>query len=95
MSNVNTAVNAIRNMNNDELSQVIDAIKMRRSFIARDTVRSLVKGDVVEFTGRRGTIRGTVEKVNIKKVKVREANSFTVWNVPASMLTVIKDTVEM
>ena len=86
MNNVQTAIAAIHGMNNDELSQVIDAIKMRRSFIARDTARSLTKGDTVEFTGRGGTIRGTVEKINTKNVKVREANSFTVWNVPAAML---------
>jgi hypothetical protein len=45
-------------------------------------------GDVVKFThpktGR--THQGSVVKINIKKIKVREG--LTTWNVPANMLTV-------
>lgn len=47
MSNVQTAVNAIRNMNNDELAQVIEAVKMQRTWLARTATRSLTVGDAV------------------------------------------------
>ena len=54
MNNVQTAINAIRNCNsNDELSQIIVAIKLRRNSISSSAIRSLMVGDTVElrFTG--------------------------------------------
>ena len=86
MNNVQTAVAAIRNMNRDEIDQVVEAIKLQRTFLARSTARSLCVGDSVEFQGRQGRVRGTVEKINRKTVLVREQGSGTRWKVTASLL---------
>lgn len=83
---VQTAITAIRNCNsNDELAQIIDAVKLQRQFISMQNIRSVVVGDTVEFEARGRTVQGTVTKVNRKNVKVQEAG-FGTWNVPASML---------
>lgn len=86
MNNVQTAITAIRNCNtDDELKQVIDAIKMQRQFISMQNIRSVRVGDAVEFDARGRTITGTVTKVNRKNVKVKE-DGYGTWNVPAAML---------
>lgn len=87
MNTVQTAITAIRNCTtDDEILQIIDAVKLQRQFIARQVIRSVSEGDTVEFTARGRVVTGEVTKVNRKNVKVRERGSFTVWNVPASML---------
>ena len=88
MNNVQTAIAAIRNMNNDEINQVVEAIKLQRTFIARTTARSLMVGDIVSFNGRGGaTVTGRVTKINRKTVLVKDSASNTVWRVTASLLT--------
>jgi putative ribosome biogenesis GTPase RsgA len=81
----------IYSMSNDELEQAIVAIKQRRQFLSRSAVRAVRVGDRVSFDSgrnRRGMILGTVEKVNVKNVKVLQDNSMTIWNVPANLLTI-------
>jgi hypothetical protein len=72
----------------EQLRSIGDAVRYRRAQIVKETRRSIMMGDVVKFThpktGR--THRGSVVKINIKNVKVKEG--FTTWNVPANMLTV-------
>jgi len=86
MNTVQTAINAIRNMNNDELNQIIEAVKLQRTYLARSTAKALAVGDTVQFTGRGGnTVTGTVTKINRKTVVVDEG--FTRWKVPASLLS--------
>ena len=54
-------LNAIRNMNNDDLNEVLRAVKDQRNWLARSTARSLTVGDRVRFdAGRRGFILGEV-----------------------------------
>ena len=85
MNNVQKAITAIRNMNNDEINQVVEAIKLQRTFLARSTAKALAVGDTVQFTGRGGRrVTGTVEKVNRKTVIV--ADGMTKWKVTASLL---------
>ena len=87
MSNVNTVITAIRNSDRDELNQMIEAVKLRQTFLARQASRSFVIGDIVSFTGRRNaTVTGRVTKVNQKTVVVLDNNSRTQWKVTASML---------
>jgi len=87
MSNVNTVITAIRNSDRDELNQMIEAVKLRQTFLARQASRSFVIGDIVSFTGRRNaTVTGRVTKVNQKTVVVLDNNSSTQWKVTASML---------
>ena len=86
MSNVQTAVTAIRAMNNDELNQVIEAIKLQRTWLARQQTATLAVGDTVKFQGRGGRkVVGTVTKINRKTVIVKDG--YTNWRVTASLLT--------
>ena len=85
---LNTAIQAIQNSNRDELNQIIAAVKLRQTFLARQASRSFMVGDIVSFTGRRNaTVTGRVTKVNQKTVVVLDNNSSTQWKVTASMLT--------
>mgnify|MGYP003624628244 CR=1 FL=1 len=85
MNNVQTAIAFIRGMNNDEINQVVEAIKLRRTLNARQTARALSVGDTVQFDGRNGCVTGTVEKINIKTVIVNSLGGK--WRVTASALT--------
>ena len=88
-NSVQTAVEAIRNCNNDQLNQVIEAVKLQRTYLARTTARALTVGDLVEFKGRYGnTERGRVQKINPKTVIVDAGH--TRWKVTASLLTVVE-----
>lgn len=87
MNNVQTAITAIRNMNNDEINQVVEAIKLQRTFNARTATRSLMVGDTVSFDARtRGVITGKVLKINLKTVQVRCDRTQGLWKVTASAL---------
>ena len=93
MNSVQTAIEAIRNCDNDELNQVIEAVKLQRTYLARTATRALSKGDVVSFIARNGRqVVGVVAKVNRKTVIVKsgDLNSVfaTQYRVPASMLKI-------
>ena len=84
---LNTAIQAIQNSDRDELNQIIAAVKLRQTYLARQASRSFVIGDTVSFTGRRNVkVTGRVTKVNQKTVVVIDNNSSTQWKVTASML---------
>jgi len=81
----------IKNLNDDQLNEVVEAIKMRRQMLTRENVRQLRAGAIVKFTRSRtgGTVTGTVRKVNRKFVIVEQSIGGTNWKVPANMLTVV------
>lgn len=85
---IQEVVGAITNQawTNDQLMSMAMAIKFAREQLARQTKRKLTVGDSVKFTHTRtGRVHyGTVSKINIKKVIVREGQ--TNWTVPAAML---------
>jgi hypothetical protein len=87
IQDVNSAI-MFGSFTDEQLRSIGDAVRYRRAQIVKETRRSIMMGDVVKFThpktGR--THQGSVVKINIKNVKVRENN--TTWNVPANMLTV-------
>ena len=89
MSNsVTKAVELIYTMDNDELNQVIEAIKMKRQYLSKQAVRSFLVGDIVGFTKKNGVrVTGQVRKVNQKYIIVNESATGTQWRVPATMLT--------
>jgi len=89
MSNLVTrSVELIYQMDHDELNQVIEAIKLKRTHLARQASRSLMVGDTVSFDAKtRGVVTGTVTKVNRKTVQVRCNRTQGLWKVTASMLT--------
>lgn len=88
---INTSIIA-SGFTNEQLTSIGDAIRYARAQLGKDKIRSFKKGDVVKFTStKRGiTVKGTVEKVAIKYVTVREAGTNSLvnglWKVPASML---------
>ena len=91
MNNFATAITAIHKMNNDELNAVVRAIKDRRTYLARQQAVSFAVGDRVSFAARGMQVVGTVTKINIKTVQVRQSNSATVWKVHASLLKPVKE----
>ena len=87
MTMINTVLDQIQRMDNAELNRVVDAVKQRRTYNARNITRKLLVGDVVSFDTRSGTVTGTVRKVNPKTVVVKDSNSNTQWKVTATLLT--------
>jgi uncharacterized protein YkvS len=89
MTNIVTkSVELIYQMDADQIDQVVEAIKLKRTHLAKTIARSIVVGDIVSFSGRRGqTVTGKVTKVNQKTVVVRDSTTQTQWKVTASMLT--------
>jgi hypothetical protein len=88
MSNYQLAADFIlRNATNEDLNNLVEAIKMRRSQITRRTVRCMTIGDTVQFTdrGTRRLYKGTVDAVKIKNIIVN-CGGFK-YSVPASMLS--------
>ena len=87
MNTVLTAVKAIHQANRDELEQIIAAVKLQQTFLAKQSARTFTVGDAVQFKGRAGrTVVGTVSKVNPKTIVV-DSPSQGRWKVTASMLT--------
>jgi ribosomal protein L35AE/L33A len=85
---VTKSVELIYQMDSNQLNEVVEAIKLKRTHLAKQVARSVVIGDIVSFNGRRGqTVTGKVTKVNQKTVVVRDSATQTQWKVTASMLT--------
>ena len=85
---VTQATTLIYSMDSDQLNQIVEAVKLKRTHLAKQVARSIVIGDIVSFSGRRGqTVTGKVTKVNQKTVVVRDSATQTQWKVTASMLT--------
>jgi|13_taG_2_1085334.scaffolds.fasta_scaffold176454_1 hypothetical protein len=84
MSNLNKVLSEIATMDSNEINSVVDAIKLRRTFIARSTVRSFNVGDKVEFDARGGIIQGTITKKAIKNITVDTGQGK--WRVSATLL---------
>jgi hypothetical protein len=84
-SEMDTMNALVSKMSLEDVKMVSERLNMQRTFIGKQTIRTLMKGDKVSFNGRRGLTEGTVLKVNIKNVVVDTGT--TRWNVPASMLT--------
>jgi hypothetical protein len=89
MNNVQKAIQAIRNIETStELNELIEAFKLQRTYLARQSARSLMVGDTVSFDAKmRGQITGQVIKINTKTVQVRCSLTQGLWKVTASMLT--------
>ena len=87
MTMINTVLDQIQRMDNDELNRVIAAVKSQRTYIARNMTRKLLVGDVVSFDTKHRTVTGTVRKINPKTVLVKDSKSATTWKVTATLLT--------
>ena len=83
---VNSVIEDLNKMDNEQLNEVAHAIKLRRNFIASHAVRQFVTGDRVEFNGKRGKVVGEIKKVNRKNLVVEDLNTMQMWKVPANMV---------
>jgi len=95
MNNLATALTAIDKMDNDQLNAVVRKIKERRNYLARQRAVTFMIGDRVSFAARGMQVVGTVTKVNLKTVQVKQSNSMTVWKVHASLLSPVKNMVDI
>jgi hypothetical protein len=79
----------------EELNSIGEALKFNRAQLVKQVKRSVTIGSMVKFTSNRDgtTYVGTVEKIAIKYVTVRENNPRSsargLWRVPASMLEMV------
>lgn len=92
MSAVETIIRELQSIHtNEELSEVIAAIKLRQVFLTRKSIREVRVGAEVRFNARGRVVYGEVTKVNRKTVMVRESGSKfgTNWKVAASLLEVV------
>ena len=90
MDNFTNTIAAIHKMNGDQLNQLVQAIKDRRNFLTRQKAVTFAVGDLVSFAARGMQVLGTVTKINVKTVQVRQNNSHTVWKVHASLLSSVQ-----
>ena len=82
---VTKASELVYQMDNDQLNQLVESIKLKRTHLSRQAVRSFSVGNVVSFTSRDGnTYTGTVRKVNRKYIVVDTPQGS--YRVPATML---------
>jgi hypothetical protein len=90
---VTKASEIIYQMDAEQLTQVVDAIQLKRQYLAKQAIKNFIKGDMVQFTSRRtgGKVNATVEKVNKKYVIVSTHIGGEKWRVPATMLTKLSD----
>lgn len=72
---------------NDDLNELIGAIKMRRQQLVKSVVRNVIKGDTVTFTSRGRTYNGTVLDVKIKNLIVE--TQYGRYRVPANMVQLV------
>ena len=79
------------NFTHEDLISIGEAIKFNRAQLVKQVKRSVTIGSTVKFTSNRNgmTYNGTVEKIAIKYVTVRDSRSHGLWKVPASMLEVV------
>ena len=84
---VTKASDLILKMDNEQLNEIVESIKLKRQVIAREAVRSFRVGDMVEFNRRKysGLVQGKITKVNRKNINVL-SNSGTPWRVSATLL---------
>ena len=82
---VNTAI-MFGNFTNEQLNSIVSAVQYARAQLGKEKIRTFTKGDTVKFhsTKRGVTVTGTVTKVAIKYVTVKDG--VMLWKVPANML---------
>lgn len=79
----------IHKMNADELDQVVQAVKQRRSALHTRATHSFRRGDTVQFSGKYGRlVSGTVEKIALKYVTINCGTEGR-WRVPAGHLQAV------
>jgi len=90
---VTKASELIYQMDGPQLQEIVEAVQLKRQYLAKQAIKNFIKGDMVQFTSRRtgGKVNATVEKVNKKYVIVSTHIGGEKWRVPATMLTKISE----
>ena len=83
---VTKASELIYQMDSDQINQIVEAIKLKRTHLAKAVARSVKVGDIVSFDGRQGPLQGKVIKVNPKTLVV-DVGGGCRWKVTASLVT--------
>ena len=86
---VTKATTLIYQMNHDQINEIVEVIKLKRTHLAKQVARSVNVGDIVSFEGRQGPLQGTVLKVNPKTLVV-DVGGGSRWKVTASLVTPVK-----
>jgi hypothetical protein len=87
---MNTVIDQVSRMDAEDLTRVVEAIKLRRTYLARQVTNSVSIGDRVSFSARRNLVVGTVEKINIKTVVVLSTTGVR-WKVTSSLLSPVRE----
>ena len=85
LKQVNTAIMQ-GDWTNDDLNSMIDAVKWRRTQLAKTVKNQLSPGTAVRFNSQKlgGMVSGTLESVKIKFATVNTSRGR--WRVPINML---------
>ena len=88
MNNIVTkAEELVFQMDNSQLNDVIEAIKLKRQHLSRQATRDIMVGDIVGFEGRRGNqVSGKVVKVNQKTLVVLDSKTQPRWKVSGTLV---------
>ena len=92
---VEEMIKHIYKLNEEELTQLVYAIKDRRDILRYDDLKNFKVGDKVKWVHGRGTNKadylGEVIKVNLKTIGVKEkGRPWSRWRISPSMLTKIE-----
>tara|TARA_Y100000310_G_scaffold18718_1_gene18344 strand:- start:76 stop:351 length:276 start_codon:yes stop_codon:yes gene_type:complete len=86
MIDMNDVVDAVMQMDSNDIEHVISAVRSRRDMISIRAKAKFRIGDRVKFFSRRNQeeVEGTVHKINRKKIQV--SVGAVTWTVPPTML---------
>ena len=92
---VEEMIKYVYKLNEEELTQLVYAIKDRRDYLNSKSLQGFRVGDRVTWTKGQSiykeTYKGEVEKINPKSVGVKEdGRSWVKWRISPSMLTKIE-----
>ena len=84
-------IDEVKEMTQEELTDLTYAIRDRRDYLRAKDLEGFRVSDKVSFEKGHETFTGTVEKINLKTVGIKEAGRPWVhWRVAPSLLTKIK-----
>ena len=87
----NKIAREIATMNNEQLNQMITAIKYRRREIAREARSSLSAGDFVMVYGRTTFWKGRINQVKKTRCSVHNLDNGLDYSVPMVMIKKLPD----
>ena len=84
-------IDEVKEMTQEELTDLTYAIKDRRDYLRAKDLEGFRVSDKVSFEKGHETFTGTVEKINLKTVGIKEdGRPWSKWRCSPSLLTKIK-----